>query len=289
MNDMTEIYKANFHFFSAGKSFSISGTTTIGRSKAELVIDDKALSSIHCQLTIKGTRLFITDLGSTNGTFLNGKKIEKDEEKEIQIGEKVRIGSFEYTVKDNIDRAVEEEPEVQSRFQPKLILSFFKVGLLWKVLYFSISGFYLAFAALSLRSNYKNLPPELSFFNVLSNKNTNHLLVYLAGFLFLTFLFHAYISQYYLKVSKVLKAVAFIGILVFQTAITLLGMISTNSEFEKYIKSRNLVIKSKTTTQPEIILEFEKDYEVLKHSLPVVYKNKLDDDYKETISKAAVK
>jgi pSer/pThr/pTyr-binding forkhead associated (FHA) protein len=285
MNDTTETYQTKFYFVASEKNFSISGNTTIGRSKADLIIDDKALSSIHCQLTLKGIKLFITDLGSTNGTFVNGKKIDANEEIEVLVGDKVRFGTFVYTVKGNINQDVEKEPEIRPKFNLKLILSFFKIGLFWKILYCVITFLYLGCVYLSTKPNFKNLPQDLSFFNDLTNKNANLMLMYVAVFLFFTFLFHAYISQSYFKASKVMRIISFFGIFVFQTIMTLLGLITTNTAYERYIKNRTLVMKSNTTTQSQIMKEFEKNYEDLKPLLPDTYKKKLDDDYKKTMSK----
>lgn len=48
----------------------------IGRSnKCDLVIPHEAMSRVHCKLENKDGELFITDLGSINGVYINGEKI----------------------------------------------------------------------------------------------------------------------------------------------------------------------------------------------------------------------
>lgn len=59
-----------------GKNFEFtSGEVIIGRSKGELQLPDKKISSQHCRITIEGNNCYIEDMGSTNGTFLSGKKV----------------------------------------------------------------------------------------------------------------------------------------------------------------------------------------------------------------------
>src|SRR6185312_3477972 len=50
---------------------------TIGRSApAELVLEGGAVSRRHCKLELQDGQILVTDLGSTNGTFVNGVRLE---------------------------------------------------------------------------------------------------------------------------------------------------------------------------------------------------------------------
>ena len=54
-----------------------SATATIGRETInEIVFDDAEISRRHVRVTHLAGRFIIEDLGSTNGTFLNGRRIE---------------------------------------------------------------------------------------------------------------------------------------------------------------------------------------------------------------------
>jgi len=55
----------------------LSATATIGRESInEIVFDDAEISRRHVRVTYLAGRYIIEDLGSTNGTFLNGRRIE---------------------------------------------------------------------------------------------------------------------------------------------------------------------------------------------------------------------
>lgn len=54
-----------------------SNLCTIGRSsKCNIVVPHEGMSRIHCQIELINGDYFVTDLGSTNGVLIDGKKIE---------------------------------------------------------------------------------------------------------------------------------------------------------------------------------------------------------------------
>ena len=66
------------------------GRTVVGRgSDCDITIDDASASRQHVEIVWDGERAQVTDLGSTNGTQLNGKKLDKallDPDSIIDIG-----------------------------------------------------------------------------------------------------------------------------------------------------------------------------------------------------------
>lgn len=51
---------------------------TVGRrSDNDIVIDDPTVSGRHCRISLQGGVYFVEDLGSTNGTYVNGKRIQR--------------------------------------------------------------------------------------------------------------------------------------------------------------------------------------------------------------------
>lgn len=77
-----------------GEDFRLySCENTIGASPAcNIVIDDDTVSSRHAIITFKEGRFYIRDLNSTNGTFLNG--IRLDKEALLSDGDYITFGTF---------------------------------------------------------------------------------------------------------------------------------------------------------------------------------------------------
>ena len=70
---------------------------TLGRaSRADFVVDTPLVSRVHCRFTLsEGDELEIEDLGSTNGTLVNGKKIDKSV---LRDGDTVTVGRVQFVV-----------------------------------------------------------------------------------------------------------------------------------------------------------------------------------------------
>jgi pSer/pThr/pTyr-binding forkhead associated (FHA) protein len=76
----------------AGTTLELAGTPILlGRAQeATLVLEDDYASGRHARLFPQGTRWFIEDLGSTNGTFLGGNALTRA--LPVELGVPVRIG-----------------------------------------------------------------------------------------------------------------------------------------------------------------------------------------------------
>jgi type VI secretion system FHA domain protein len=59
---------------------------------------EKRVSSKHARLDRQGTTLQITDLGSTNGTFVNGRKLEPNSGVDLKDGDRISIGLYSLQV-----------------------------------------------------------------------------------------------------------------------------------------------------------------------------------------------
>jgi pSer/pThr/pTyr-binding forkhead associated (FHA) protein len=60
----------------AGQSYVIKDALTLGRSPdADVLLDDPYASEFHLRLVSEDDRLTLHDLGSTNGTYLNGRRV----------------------------------------------------------------------------------------------------------------------------------------------------------------------------------------------------------------------
>ena len=93
---------------------------SIGRIVDNMIqIEDASVSSHHAQLIFSETGDYVLqDLGSTNGTRLNGKVVNEGEQHKLQNGDKVRFGSIEAVyVSENAAEAREEMPEAAEPVQ----------------------------------------------------------------------------------------------------------------------------------------------------------------------------
>jgi len=86
------------------------GNLTVGRAKdCQIWIPNTCLSRRHTQLRCEGRRTVITDLGSANGTFVNGVQVQ--EAQELRHGDLVRVGPLEF----RYESLTPAEPEVPER------------------------------------------------------------------------------------------------------------------------------------------------------------------------------
>jgi pSer/pThr/pTyr-binding forkhead associated (FHA) protein len=60
----------------AGKTIEVESDLTIGRQNADVTIDDAQISRRHAVLRPHADGLEVEDLGSSNGTFVDGRRIE---------------------------------------------------------------------------------------------------------------------------------------------------------------------------------------------------------------------
>lgn len=80
----------------AGKKFEAETEVTLGRDPSnDIVIPDSSVSLVHCRLYVDGDRVLVNDLGSTNGTTLNGHRVITAD---LQDGDCLVIGQSEITV-----------------------------------------------------------------------------------------------------------------------------------------------------------------------------------------------
>jgi hypothetical protein len=81
----------------AGRSFDATGDEiTVGREPGNTICleQDSSVSRRHAKLTRQGDALTVEDLGSTNGTFVNGRKVEAPTT--LSPGDTVQFGQSDF-------------------------------------------------------------------------------------------------------------------------------------------------------------------------------------------------
>lgn len=93
----------------------VEASISIGRlAENALQIEDASVSSQHAELTLgESGDYFLTDLGSTNGTLLNGRELAEGEAHPLKGGDRVRFGHIEtgYESENPAEAQAMPEPE----------------------------------------------------------------------------------------------------------------------------------------------------------------------------------
>ena len=72
------------------------GMKTVGRTApADFVLPAALVSRLHCRLEASDDSLTVVDLDSTNGTYVNDRRVERAP---LRSGDRLRVGRVELTV-----------------------------------------------------------------------------------------------------------------------------------------------------------------------------------------------
>lgn len=76
-------------------SFPLDAVTTLGRDvNNTIVVEDPFASAEHVALTFRGRAWYVEDLGSTNGTYVNGMPI--DRVAPLGFGDELQVGEVRF-------------------------------------------------------------------------------------------------------------------------------------------------------------------------------------------------
>ena len=94
-----------------GEMFKLtSSPTIIGRGQTSHVrMMDEGISREHCDIRIEGEHMVLRDLGSTNGTFCQGARVERHV---LEDGDKILVGSstvLKFTYHDSLDELFQRQ------------------------------------------------------------------------------------------------------------------------------------------------------------------------------------
>jgi diguanylate cyclase (GGDEF)-like protein len=80
-----------------------SDSVVLGRDKnCEVTIDDHSASRRHARIIRKSGNYFVVDMGSTNGTWVNGESVQIQQ---LNTGDRIRVGRwiFKFFLEDNVE------------------------------------------------------------------------------------------------------------------------------------------------------------------------------------------
>lgn len=75
-----------------GQTFTLSNALTIGRLDDNdiIITDDSFISSHHARIEIRPDSVWVVDLSSTNGTFVNGQRVV--DARSVRKGDRIQVG-----------------------------------------------------------------------------------------------------------------------------------------------------------------------------------------------------
>ncbi len=92
-------YSGDGGSFIAGDSIPIGSKISIGRNESnQMVLPSQSVSGYHAQIYFEDGRYMLEDLKSTNGTFINGVRVDK---KNLQPDDEIRISQTVLVVLDD--------------------------------------------------------------------------------------------------------------------------------------------------------------------------------------------
>ena len=89
--------------------------TVVGRKEdCDLRLDHKSISKFHCVIVRMENTLLLRDLGSTNGTMVNGKRIRRAT---LKNNDRLNIANLPFKVQISIGNAIEKNPQFEGTIQ----------------------------------------------------------------------------------------------------------------------------------------------------------------------------
>lgn len=102
----------------SGKMYLVDGTTVLGRDPGcDIVINGPHVSRRHAEISIRSGQLWMKDLGSSNGSFLNGKRTE---ESVLKHGDEVKFDAVAFKIVGPAQQADSFDEADMTQFRPAL-------------------------------------------------------------------------------------------------------------------------------------------------------------------------
>jgi diguanylate cyclase (GGDEF)-like protein len=93
-----------------GEMIPLKSTTVIGRGvEADVRLVEEMMSRKHCRLVVEDSGTYLEDLGSSNGTFVNGARVDR---LKLNDGDKIQIGQttiLKFTYHDSLEESFQKQ------------------------------------------------------------------------------------------------------------------------------------------------------------------------------------
>ncbi len=288
--EKTKSSEMKLYLASKNLSIHVNRILKVGRSSGDVIIeDDEELSGLHCELTPKIMSLYIKDLGSHNGVYVNHEKIEPLTDYKLEPEDEVVFGNQKFMFIVGEEEYLKHFPKPDRRknprpkglFAPIHLINFHAASVTWKCIY--VLGLLITLASLFLNLQLSTpLPEHLQFLTRLYHEQIivsglkAFFLVWLMSFL------HSFLVAHYLNrnISRQVFAFGLYAVALFFNVNVKNGPMSA---IKSYVESRDIIMKENYGEKAILRLKMMVDTDAsLKSSYPLVLKQ-LEGDQKKAI------
>ena len=243
-------------FLTTKNVIEITRKSVMGRKGCEIVLEDKILSTRHCELNLKGEFLTIKDLDSTNGTFVNNTRVE-GEPMALRDGDEIRIGSTEFVYFDHRPDEKADFDEMTILEQMKESFAVSRARWVAYVLYLMLGVFFF----FSWREKVELAPENLFLHPLLDHPSIALTTLVRVCLIVFPLILHAYVcrrwfnAEHYPKASKQIKIGSFVGVCLVMMCSIAFGQFlfyANNVHVEAFQRNRHEF----TTKDPESVKKF---------------------------------
>lgn len=205
MSDKTDKYVPKFYLYHPEQPICITKPMIIGRTIGDVLLENPKLSAKHCAFFPRLLDLYVMDLESSNGVFVNKQKIFPNEEVKLSAGDELRLGDLDFLIFDSeekyklhlLQQKAQEKKEKEG-FHLNDLVTFFHVSNGWRAFY--SLAIVLTIGSIAFHSKLGiPLGDDLKFLN---ETYSEFLILYGLRSLLMVWavcLFHAYLVKVYFK------------------------------------------------------------------------------------------
>ena len=103
-----------------GREYRLKESNIIGTaSDCDLIVDNRFVSQHHARVLITNGEFLIEDLNSTNGTRVNGVRMDKGGSAHLEFGDKITFGAAHYTLEAATTASAAPVPEPETQPDPE--------------------------------------------------------------------------------------------------------------------------------------------------------------------------